>query len=177
MAVLLAGSDYSIQGWAKRSVPTIILHDWRWWARRKSAFAHPTKLRRVQCRKPSQKPLLGLGRGPWRQVILLHRRGQAGIPAEQAFGLGLRKAGKLSRLEIGRPPVGGLDRLRDFVRQVRRPPGGGVARRQQPLFPALVVAAQPRLERRDRVGADIFRRVMQQCSEPEAGIDARRLLA
>src|ERR1700730_3481918 len=167
MAVLLAGADYSTYyvGWAKAQLapcPPSHITFREWWARRKRAFAHPTKLRRVQGGKPRQEPLLGPGRGPRRQVILLHRRGQTGIPAEQAFGLGVRKAGKLSRLEIGRPPVGGLDRLRDFVRQVRRQSEADVDRRQQPLFHALVVAAEHRLERRDYVADDILRRLMQQ---------------
>jgi hypothetical protein len=33
----------NVVGWAKRSVPTILV-DERWWARRKCAFVHPTKL-------------------------------------------------------------------------------------------------------------------------------------
>jgi hypothetical protein len=37
-------SGCKIVGWAKRSVPTMQASDLeRWWARRKSAFAHPTR--------------------------------------------------------------------------------------------------------------------------------------
>src|SRR5215213_714920 len=50
-------------------------------------------------------------------------------------------------------------------------------RRQQPLLHHLVVAAEHRLERRDHVADDIFRRVVQQRCNPEAGVDARHLLA
>ncbi|MEH2535698.1 hypothetical protein V1277_005004 [Bradyrhizobium sp. AZCC 1588] len=38
----------NLVGWAKRSVPTIAVRKWKWWARRKRAFAHPTGQRRTQ---------------------------------------------------------------------------------------------------------------------------------
>ena len=50
-------------------------------------------------------------------------------------------------------------------------------RREQALFHHLVVAAEHRLEWRDHVADDIFRRVVQQSREPKADIDARHLLA
>ena len=39
-----AGVNEGAVGWAKRSVPTNSVAADRWWARRKSAFAHPTRL-------------------------------------------------------------------------------------------------------------------------------------
>ena len=37
------GGISSLAGWAKRSVPTISTSAQKWWARRKRAFAHPTR--------------------------------------------------------------------------------------------------------------------------------------
>ena len=124
-----------------------------------------------------QKLLLGPGRGPRRQIIAHRRLGQAGVPAEQALRLGFRKSGQMGGFEIGRAAIGRLDRLGDFIGQNRRQAEANMDRRQQALLHHLVVAAEHRLERRDHVADDIFRRVVQQRREPEADVDARHLLA
>ena len=66
-------------GWAKRSVPTTLSRDRRWWARRKCAFAHPTRPSLTSApptpahdrsRRPRREP--SCRRRPWPGV----RRGQ-----------------------------------------------------------------------------------------------------
>ena len=44
-------------------------------------FPHPALA--VQALEPRQEPLLGLACRPWRQIVVDHRRWQAGIAAEQ----------------------------------------------------------------------------------------------
>ena len=105
------------------------------------------------------------------------RLGQAGIAAEQPFGFAFRKSRKPRRLEIGGAPVGLLDLPRDLFCGHRRQSEADMARRQQPFFDRLVVAAEHRFERRDHVADDIFRRVVQQGREPHRCIEPRRLFA
>ena len=63
------------------------------WAMRVTQTAMVTlRLIRVQRLEARQEPLLGLGRGPWRQVVLLGRGRQAGVAAEQAFRLGFAQS-------------------------------------------------------------------------------------
>src|SRR5664279_2632899 len=96
----------------------------------------------VQCLEPGQEPLLGLVRGPWREVIRPGCRGQTGVAAEQAFRFALRKARKLGRLEIGRTSVRILDLPGYRIGQYRRQPEADVNGGKQPLFDGLVVAAE-----------------------------------
>ena len=83
----------------------------------------------MQGLEPRQESLLGLGRRPRREIILLNRPGQAGIAAEQAFRLGLRKTRKLGRLQVGRTPIGIFYPAFDLRYQHRGEPEADVDRR------------------------------------------------
>src|SRR6266576_6383494 len=89
------------EGWAKRSVPTIMRGDPEMAGTAQGRLFPPNNgwHSRVHRLEPRQKLLLGLGGAPGRQVILPGRRGQARVAAEQPFRLGFRKARKLCRLE------------------------------------------------------------------------------
>ena len=89
----------------------------------------------------------------------------------------MRKSCKFRGLEIGRAFVGFLDLPLDLGREHWRQSEADMNRRKQPFFHRLVVSTKHHLERRDHVADDIFRRIVQQRREPEADIEARRLLA
>jgi hypothetical protein len=67
-------------GWAKRSVPTNYVHNKGWWARRKCAFAHPTRTfvkapLQIQPEHPDGIAAGNLGEGQF--VHALHARDMA----------------------------------------------------------------------------------------------------
>ena len=72
-----------IVGWAKRSVPTIQCDDQRWWARRKSAFAHPTNYEFTSRLMPPLR-LADVHRA----IGLFQRAASLGMGAEDSYARG-----------------------------------------------------------------------------------------
>jgi hypothetical protein len=114
------------------------------------------------------REITGFGdpRRPGREELRDIRIGDPAGLAEIAERLRFPKAGEPHGLPVGGDVVRLLDPLLQRLRNRRRQAEPDVDRRLQPVLHRLVVAAEHRLERRDHVADDVFRRIVEERRDP-----------